>query len=299
MRRKLGTCLAAMAAFAPLLALPAYAQTLKDLLAQLTVQWNSPAEPFKIIGDVYYVGTKGLASYLIVGADKHVLIDTALPEATSQIKSNIEKLGFKPSDIGLLLNTHAHFDHTGGLAQLKRETGASLVAGERDKPLLETGLYPGQEGATELRFPPVMVDRAVRDGDVVALGPIRLTAHATPGHSPGCTSWTMDVTERGERHQIVFFCSATVALNRLVGAPTHPGIVEDYRHTFAEASNIQADVFLAPHPEMLGLDRKRAALAENGPNPFIKPGEFQSYMQTMRTAFEEALAKQSAAPPKP
>jgi metallo-beta-lactamase class B len=125
------------------------AQTPKDLLAAMLVKWNKPTEPFRMIGNVYYVGTDGLASYLITSLQGHVLVDTVMPDATSQIKANIEKLGFKVTDIKYLLNTHAHIDHTGGLAEMKAASGAQLVAGEADKPLLEGGYYPGarEDGA--------------------------------------------------------------------------------------------------------------------------------------------------------
>src|SRR6476620_8866675 len=130
------------------------AQTPKDLIAALKVKWNTPTEPFKMIGNVYYVGTDGLASYLITSPQGHILVDTVMPEATSQIKANIEKLGFKVADIKYLLNTHAHIDHTGGLAEMKQASGAQLVAGEADKPLLEGGYYPGARKETALNFPP-------------------------------------------------------------------------------------------------------------------------------------------------
>ena len=287
------------AVFAGLIALalaaPAEAQTLKDALAALSKKWNTPTEPFRITDNVYYVGTDGLASYLIVGPAWNVLIDTVMPDATDQIKANVAKLGFKLSDIKLMLDTHAHLDHTGGFAEIKRDTGAQMVSGAADKPLLEGGYYPGAETETALAFPAVKVDRAVRDGEVVTLGPISLTAHATPGHSPGCTTWTTNVTEGGQRHGVIFFCSATVALNRLVPNPTHPGIVDDYRRTFERAPAIPGDVLLAPHPEMYGMAEKRTRLAAGGPNPFVSPGEFQTYLTKLKSEFEASLAKQTAA----
>ena len=275
-------------------ATPTFAQTIKDFLAQVRQYWDTPTEPFRIIGNVYYVGTKGLASYLITSPDGNVLIDTVMPGNTEKITTNIEKLGFKISDVKLLVNTHAHLDHTGGFAELKKASGAQMVSGTKDKPLLESGTYPGREDVVDLQFPPVTVDRTVNDGDVLTLGPIKLVAHATPGHSPGCTTWTMDVKENGEDHGIIFFCSGTVALNQLVGTPTYPGIVEDYRRTLETAGEIKGDVLLAPHPEMYDMEKKRAAITPGAPNPFVKPGEFQTYLAKLKSDFDEGLAKQSA-----
>ena len=243
----------------------AQAQTPKDLLAALLVKWNTPTEPFRMIGNVYYVGTDGLASYLITSPQGHILVDTVMPEATSQIKANIEKLGFKVADIKYLLNTHAHIDHTGGLAEMKQASGAQLVAGEADKPLLEGGYYPGAREETALNFPPVKVDRTVREGDTVTIGDVTLTARETPGHSPGCTSWEFSVKDGDATRSALIFCSGTVALNRLVTNPTYPGIVTDYKKTFARAQDMKPDVLLAPHPEMYKMAEKRAKLAEGGP----------------------------------
>ena len=273
----------------------AQAQTPKDLLAALLVKWNTPTEPFRMIGNVYYVGTDGLASYLITSPQGHILVDTVMPEVTSQIKANIEKLGFKVADIKYLLNTHAHIDHTGGLAEMKQASGAQLVAGEADKPLLEGGYYPGAREETALNFPPVKVDRTVREGDTVTIADVTLTARETPGHSPGCTSWEFSVKDGDATRSALIFCSGTVALNRLVTNPTYPGIVTDYKKTFARAQDMKPDVLLAPHPEMYKMAEKRAKLAEGGPNPFVNPGEFNAYAATLEKAFEDALAKQTAA----
>ena len=273
----------------------AQAQTPKDLLAALLVKWNTPTELFRMIGNVYYVGTDGLASYLITSPQGHILVDTVMPEATSQIKANIEKLGFKVADIKYLLNTHAHIDHTGGLAEMKQASGAQLVAGEADKPLLEGGYYPGARKETALNFPPVKVDRTVREGDTVTIADVTLTARETPGHSPGCTSWEFSVKDGDATRSALIFCSGTVALNRLVTNPTYPGIVTDYKKTFARAQDMKPNVLLAPHPEMYKMAEKRTKLAEGGPNPFVNPGEFNAYAATLEKAFEDALAKRTAA----
>jgi metallo-beta-lactamase class B len=270
------------------------AQTLKDLIATLRASWDKPTEPFKMIDNVHYVGTEGLASYLITSPQGHILVDTVMPEATSQIKANIEKLGFKVADIKFLLNTHAHVDHAGGLAEMKQATGAQVVAGEADKPLLEGGYYPGAQEDTALTFPPVKVDRTVREGDKVTVGDVTLTAHETPGHSPGCTSWAFSVKDGDATRSVLIFCSGTVALNRLVTNPTYPGIVTDYRQTFARAKDMKVDVLLAPHPEMYRMQDKRAMISDGAPNPFVNPGEFNAYAATLEKAFEDALAKQTA-----
>jgi len=283
----------ALVALLPLAA-TAQAQTLKDLLAALLVKWNTPTEPFRIIDNVYYVGTDGLASYLITSPQGHILVDTVMPESTSQIKASIEKLGFKVADIKYLLNTHAHIDHTGGFAEMKQASGAQMIAGEADKSLLEGGYYPGAKEETLLQFPPVKVDRSVREGETVAIGNVTLTARATPGHSPGCTSWEFNVKDGDATRSVLIFCSGTVALNRLVGNPTYPGIVDDYKKTFARAKAMKVDVLLAPHPEMYKMQEKRAKLADGVPNPFVNPGEFNDYAATLEKAFEDALAKQTA-----
>src|SRR5437868_3636703 len=135
----------------------AQAQTLRTLLKDTLENWNKPTEPFKIIGNIYYVGTNGLASYLVTSPQGHFLIDAAMPETATQIEGSIQKLGFKLSDVKYILNTHAHMDHTGGLAQIKKDTGAQLISGEKDKPLLEGGYYPGNDDEF-VRFPPVKVD---------------------------------------------------------------------------------------------------------------------------------------------
>ncbi|MFB6461944.1 BJP family subclass B3 metallo-beta-lactamase [Bradyrhizobium tunisiense] len=288
------TFTAALCALA-LFATGAQAQTLKAFLASVMQKWTAPFEPFQLIGNIYYVGTEGIAVYVIKTSQGLILIDTAMPQSTGMIKDNIAKLGFKVADIKMVLNSHAHLDHTGGFAEIKKETGAQLVAGERDKPLLEGGYYPGEEKNEDLTFPPVKVDRTVKEGDKVTLGDATLTAHATPGHSPGCTSWEMTVGDGDQNHQVLFFCSGTVALNRLVGQPTYPGIVDDYRATYVKAKAMKIDVLLGPHPEVYGMQAKRAQMKDGAPNPFVKPGELATYVTGLSEEFDKQLAKQTAA----
>ncbi|MBR0931485.1 BJP family subclass B3 metallo-beta-lactamase [Bradyrhizobium sp. 62B] len=289
--KKLTAALCALALFAT----GAQAQTLKDFLATVMQKWTAPFEPFQLIGNIYYVGTEGIAVYVIKTSQGLILMDTAMPQSTGTIKDSITKLGFKVADIKMILNSHAHIDHTGGFAELKKETGAQLVAGERDKPLLEGGYYPGDEKNEDLAFPPVKVDRVVKEGDTVTLGDTTLIAHATPGHSPGCTSWEMTVKDGDQSREVLFFCSGTVALNRLVGQPTYPGIIEDYRATYAKVKAMKVDVLLGPHPEVYGMQAKRAQMKDGAPNPFVKPGELATYASGLSEEFDKQLAKQTAA----
>jgi metallo-beta-lactamase class B len=288
------TFTAALCALA-LMATGAQAQTVKDFLAVVMKKWTAPFDPYQLIGNIYYVGTDGIAVYIIKTSQGLILMDTAMPQSTGMIKDNIAKLGFKVSDIKYILNTHAHLDHTGGFAEIKKETGAQLIGGERDKALLEGGYYPGDENNPDLGFPPVKVDRTVKEGDTVTLGDTTLTAHETPGHSPGCTSWTMTVKDGDQDRNVLFFCSGTVALNRLVGHPTYPGIVDDYRATFAKAKAMKVDVLLGPHPEVYGMQDKRAQMKDGAPNPFVKPGELAAYAGGLSEDFDKQLAKQTAA----
>ncbi len=265
--------------------------------AQYPASWTAPTEPFKIADNLYYVGTEGLSSFLITTPQGHILIDGAMPSSAKPIEASIAKLGFKPADVKILLNTHAHFDHAGGLAELKKDTGAKLAASAPDKAALESGTYPGSEDVKAFDFPPVKVDRALKDGEQVTLGGIALTAHITPGHTAGCTTWTFPVTMAGAKHQAVLYCSTSVAANRLVSAkgPQYPGIVADYRKAFARLKTIKADVFLAPHGEQFDMAAKRAKLSAGGPNPFVDPGELGRTIARSEADFEIQLAKQQEA----
>jgi metallo-beta-lactamase class B len=256
--------------------------------------WNQPTAPFKIIDNVYYVGTAGLSSFLFVTPDGDILLDAALPDSAPQIEANIQKLGFKLSDVKILLNSHAHFDHSGGLAQIKKDTGVKLIASEGDRSALEGGFYLGSESAKGMGAPSVKVDEAIKDGYKLTLGGFTMTAHMTPGHTRGCTSWGWTAHEGGKDYSALVFCSATIAANRLVDPPQYKGIVADYRATFAKAAKMKVDVFLAPHAEFYDLPAKRAKLATGGPNPFIVPGEFQAFIAKQKADFEPGLKAQEA-----
>jgi metallo-beta-lactamase class B len=268
--------------------------------SSLPASWTTPATPFNVIGNVYYVGTEGISVWLITSPKGHILIDGGMPGSAALVEANIKALGFKVTDVKLLLNTHAHFDHAGALAQLKKDAGkeAVMVSSAGDRWALEHGLYPGSEDVAAFAFPPVKVDATVVDGGSVSVGANSLTAVLMPGHTAGCTSWTMGVKDAaGAAHRIVFFCSASVAANRLAPKPQYPTIVADYQKTFARAGRIDPDIFLAPHAEQFGLAAKRAAMGPGKPNPFIVPGEYRQAMAAFQAAFEKELARQQGATP--
>jgi len=264
--------------------------------AMAQANWNKPAEPFHVIDNVWYVGTDGLSAFLFTTPVGHILLDGATPEGAPIIEANIAKLGFKLSDVKILLNSHAHFDHSGGLAKLKRDTGAQLAAMEGDVSALEGGFYLGSEDVKSMNAPPVKVDRVLKDGDTVKLGDFTLTAHLTPGHSRGCTSWGATLGDQGKWYEALVFCSATVAANRITPPLQYDGIVEDYRKTFRKTKGMTVEIPLAPHPEFFQLREKAAKAAANpkGKNPFIEPGAFLTLITKLEGDFERTLKERSA-----
>ncbi|MDP3738826.1 MAG: subclass B3 metallo-beta-lactamase [Hyphomonadaceae bacterium] len=282
----------AFTAMAVVLASPASAQR---------NNWGTLTEPFHIIDNVYYVGTEGLAAYLFVTPEGNILLDGAIPEAVPQIEANIAKLGFKLSDTRILLNSHAHFDHSGGLAQLKKDTGAKLYAMEGDVSALEGGFYLGSESVKTMSAPPVRVDNVLRDGDTVKLGATALKANLTPGHTRGCTSYGATVQDGGKPYELLVFCSATVAANRITPPLQYEGIIGDYRETFVKAKTMKVDIPLAPHPDFFGMLAKRdkAKADPKAPNPFIAPAEFGPFIAKAEADFEKTLKERTEAPAKP
>lgn len=255
--------------------------------------WNRPVEPFRIAENLYYVGASGIASYLVTTSEGNILIDGGFVETAPQIEANIVKLGFEVGDVRILLNSHAHFDHAGGLAELKAATGAQLYASAADAPVLEDGGKSDFRFGPEGSFPPVAVDRWLADGEEVVLGGARLTARLTPGHTRGCTTWTwkaggLDVAE---------VCSASVLDYRFVGKESYPGIAADFERTFATLKSLPVQIFLAPHGGMFDLDRKRefAARGMGMRNPFVDPVGYKAWVDRMEDAFRAAVAQQKEA----
>lgn len=273
--------------------------------AQAQPHWVKPIEPFRIIGDLYYVGTEGLAVYLVAGERGHALIDGGLAGHEQTIIDNIAALGFSINDVKYLLNTHAHFDHSGGLATLKEVSGAELYASAGDRSALEGGTYLGFESRTAFKAPPVEADlyffddadrgnnpKSSLQGVVISFGDsATLRSEDTPGHSRGCTSWRLEVEEAGANYDVLIFCSATVAANRLI-PPQYPGIVDDYRLTFEKTRDWNPDIFLANHPEVFFMKETREKQKTGDALAFVNRGAFQKYIAAKERAFDTALETQ-------
>lgn len=254
-------------------------------------KWTEPIEPFRVVGDVYYVGSRGLAVFFLPSDEGHILIDAGLPGQGRYIADQIEALGYDPSDIRYLINTHAHFDHSGGFSELKAITGADLLMSAADAVAAEQGVYLGSEEVRDYRMPPVSIDQIIEDGHTLTLGPWSLKAELTPGHSPGCTSWRFSVEEDGKPLDVLLFCSATIAANRLVSPPQYAGIIEAYQSTFDKARDWTPDVFLANHPEVFLMEDKVERLETEGHSVFIDRTSFPKYIEAKERLFQTALAQ--------
>jgi metallo-beta-lactamase class B len=254
-------------------------------------EMNQPVEPFRIIGNVYYVGASDVTAYLITTPRGHILIDAGFEETVPQIKANVAKLGFKIEDVKILLINHAHYDHCGGLAEIKKLTGARLYASPPDAPVLEDGgMSDFRFGGDKPLFAPVKVDEILRNKQEIRLGETVLTTHFTFGHTKGATSWTMDVAENRRKYKIVFTSSVTTLDYSLVNNPKYPRIAEAFARTFETLKNIKADVFLASHGQFFDLNQKGEKLRAGAkPNPFIDPVGYQRFVARMTKAFDDKL----------
>ncbi|MBU4435851.1 MAG: subclass B3 metallo-beta-lactamase [Alphaproteobacteria bacterium] len=258
--------------------------------------WSKPSKPYRVVGNIYYVGSEGLSSYLITSSEGHMLLDAGMSaEGAKLVERNIVSLGFKLSDVKILLNTHAHYDHAGGLAQMKADTGAKLYASSLEKPALEAGRHFGDNENGLTPFPAVKVDRTIGEGQKITLGETTLIVRLTPGHTIGGTAFTTSVTERGRPLNVVLFNSISVAGNALVGNKTYPRIVSDYRATFAKLKTIPCDVFLPAHPEQGDLVAKRQRFLRGDLNAFIDPAELGRVVAASEVAFNKELARQQGA----
>jgi metallo-beta-lactamase class B len=257
--------------------------------AQQRVEWNRPFEPFRIGDNVYYVGTAGLSAFLITDPGGHVLIDGGLPESAPLIAASIRRLGFRVEDVRFLLINHAHADHSGGLAELKRLSGARLLASAADRADLESGRVAGRPQI--FAGPPVQVDRIVEDGETLRVGRNRLTANLTPGHTRGCTSWSYRTRDR----HYLFACSLTVAGQNLIDDPTYPQAAADFGRSFARLRRMRADVFLTFHPGFFDLEARRARQRAGEEDAFVDPAELGRQLDRAEAAFGQALTAQRQA----
>ena len=258
--------------------------------------WSKPSKPYRVVGNIYYVGSEGLSSYLITSSEGHMLLDAGMSaEGAKLVERNIVSLGFKLADVKILLNTHAHYDHAGGLAQMKADTGAKLYASSLEKPALEAGRHFGDNENGLTPFPAVKVDRTIGEGQKIKLGETTLVAVLTPGHTIGGTAFTTSVSERGRPLNVVLFNSISVAGNALVGNKTYPRIVSDYRATFAKLKTMPCDVFLPAHPEQGDLAAKRQRFLRGDLNAFIDPAELGRVVAASEVAFNKELARQQGA----
>ena len=257
--------------------------------------WSTPHEPFHVAGNIYYVGTAGLASWLIVTPAGDILLDGTLPGNVPQIEANIVKLGFRLGDVKILLNTHAHYDHAGGLAQLKRDTGAMMLASPGDRWALENGMPRGENVFGRDAFPPVKVDRTIRDGERIRLGSATMTAWLTPGHTPGCTTWAIPVRDGGRTLRVVFPGSISVAGNVLLGNKAYPEIADDYRHSFEKLAAMKADIVLTAHPEYADVMARHDRQAAGQMNAFVAPDQLRQIVASARQEFDAELAKERRA----
>lgn len=255
--------------------------------------WNQPVEPFRVIGNIYYVGANEITSFLITTPKGHVLLDGGFVETAPQIRDNIRKLGFEVEDVKYLILSQAHFDHAAGLAQLKSWTGASFVVSEADNVLTSQGGKDDFAWGDKYQFPVIKGDRLIKDGGTVELGGVTITAHITPGHTKGCTTWTMQAEEEGKRHDVVFVCSTSAPGYKLVNNPKYPTIVDDYRKTFEVLKGLSCDVLLGAHGSFFNLDEKRKLLDRNPrQNPFVDPEGCRRYLRDSQASFDQALKRQ-------
>lgn len=258
--------------------------------AQDDPSWTEPFAPFRVAGNLFFVGTRGISSYLLTTPDGHILIDTGLDQTVAQIRANVENLGFAPRDIKIILSSHAHYDHVGGHAEMQRQTGATIMAVGEDAAALSEGRDNSALGGPGWK--PVKVGRTLRDGDTVTLGGTTLTAHLTAGHTKGCTTWTTTVTEAGKPLRVVLVGGTSVNAGvQLVGNSRHPSIAADYERTFGVLKELQADIFLAQHPNMFEMEQKVARLKAGG-NPFIDPDGYREFVAAAERSYLARLKRE-------
>ncbi len=266
-------------------------------LAQGNDEWTRPFPPFKLIGNIYWVGSYDLSTYLITTPQGHILINTGVGDTAEKVKASVEQLGFKMSDVKLLTATHGHFDHVAGMADLKKMTGASLVISERDRELLESGGRADFRfgDSPEARFEPVTVDRTFKDGETISLGGTTLTAHLHAGHTKGATSFTTDVRENGRTYRVIVANMGSINPGvKVTGMTTYPGIEQDYARTYASQKAMTIDVWLASHASQFRMHEKYKPGDAYQPDRFVDPKGFLEAVRRLEQAYLDQVAKERA-----
>ena len=273
--------------------------TAGSLFAQANPDWTEPFPPFRIAGNLYYVGSKGLASYLLTTPKGNILINSDLEANVPMISASIEKLGFHFADTKILLISHAHWDHDAGSAMIMKMTGAKYMVMDADVSVVESGGKTDfQYGNTPANlYPPAKVDRILHDGDEVTLGDTVLVAHLTPGHTKGCTTWSMKVTDGGKTYNVVIVGSPNVNPGyKLVSNSAYPQIAEDYERMWRVLKSLPCDIFLGAHGGYFGLEEKYPLRKDGGTNPFVDPDGYKRFITQKEEEFRAELARQKTAP---
>jgi metallo-beta-lactamase class B len=257
--------------------------------------WTDPFPAFRIAGNLYYVGSRGLASYLITTPDGHILINSDMEANVPLLRTSVESLGFKFNDIRILLISHAHYDHCAASAMITRLTGAKYMVMDGDVDVVESGgksdFQYGADATT--LYPPAKVDRVLHDGDEVKLGEVILTAHLTPGHTRGCTTWTMKVNDGKKSRDVVIVGSPNVNPGyKLAGSTVYPRIAEDFEQTFRVLKSLSCDYFLGAHGSYFDLEKKYPQWKAGAENAFIDPAGYQAYVTEREQTFRRELRKQ-------
>ena len=278
--------------------LAAFLLATKSLFAQAdetSRSWNKPVAPFRIAGNLYYVGAIEITSYLVTTPEGHFLLDGGFVETAPQIEHNIAELGFKLTDVKFLLNSHAHYDHAGGLAELKKGTGAKFLASEGDAPLLRSGGHGDFRFGDTLTFAPIAPDQIVHDGEAIRLSNQIVVAHLTPGHTKGCTTWTTKIRDGDKVYDVVFVGSQSALDYKFVGQESYPGITADFERSFALLNHLPCDIFLASHASFFHFVEKHERLLRGDANAFIDPNGYKAYLRESEQEFRNKLAQQKAA----
>lgn len=272
----------------------AQAHTPSALSCASDPSWTAPQKPFRIYGNTWYVGPHGLTVLLITSPAGDVLIDGGAPGDAELIEANLRELGVKLHDIKWILNSHAHCDHAGSMAQLALATGAQVIASAPDAPALARGGHDDPEYGDRLPFPPVHVTRTVENGENVRLGDLVLTAHSTPGHTKGNTTWTWTSCEGDRCLHLVDIGSVSAPGYKLIDNPKYTDVVKDFEHSFAMIAALPCDIPLAPHPGVVDFWARVAKRDQGDANALIDPAGCRRAATDARASFEAQLAKERA-----